>query len=234
MVIEKFVKAIEKEVKKWIGDDSICIVAVEPDGVFYAEGLYKYLRKTYEKGRVSYLSIDKDGNGLWQESIKGRKVLLVDNDIITGDTYGRVMNIFRSVKTSLQIRDIKFASLEDRTGGLADFVSGFNSDISYQICKHCKRVFPCHCDSMAVFVIEQNFCLRCYHVAEEIVRRFRRIFREAAKEELTLDEITTRFNNLPGNTRVTPRKIKEYLSWGIGKEVEPGIYRLLISCKRYR
>jgi hypoxanthine phosphoribosyltransferase len=231
-VIERFIKGIEKEVVAWMGSDPLCIIGLEPDGVFYAEGLYQYLRKIYGAEKVAFLPMNREGIGLWQEAVRGRKVLLIDNDIIEGKTYERAMSMLKSVKNSLRIKDIKFAVLEDRKG-LADFVSGFTSSLSYKVCNYCKKIFPSHDSSSLGFSLEQSFCKNCRHSGQEIVRRFKRVYREKGQKRMTLDELTLRFNNLPGNTRVTREKIREYVGWGIGREVEPGIYEISIPCKRY-
>jgi hypothetical protein len=231
-VIEQFIKGIEEEVTAWMGSDALCIIGLEPDGVFYAEGLYQYLRKIYGAEKVAFLPMNREGNGLWQQAVRGRKVLLIDNDIIEGKTYERAMSIIKSVKNSLRIKDIKFAVLEDRKG-LADFVSGFTSLLSYKVCKNCKKIFPSHDSSSSGFSVEQNFCKNCRHTGQEIVRRIKRVYREKGQKQMSLDELTLGFNKLPGNTRVTREKIREYIGWGIAREVKAGTYEISIPYKRY-
>ncbi len=71
--------------------------------------------------------MDDDGEGLEEDKIKGRKILIVDNDIISGKSYKRTMEIMRAKKDKLKLKDIKFAVLCDRTG-LADFsVEGYSA-----------------------------------------------------------------------------------------------------------
>jgi len=71
--------------------------------------------------------MDDNGEGLEEEKVKGRKVLMVDNDIITGKSYKRVMEAIKAKKERLKIKNIKFAVLCDRTG-LADFsVEGYSA-----------------------------------------------------------------------------------------------------------
>jgi len=105
-------------VKQYFGKDKACIIGLEDDGVFYGEGLYKWLSQKNKK--VSFTTMDDYGNGLEQDKVKGRKVLLVDNDIVTGKAYRVVMALMREKKEKLKIKDIKFAVLCDRMK-VADF-----------------------------------------------------------------------------------------------------------------
>ena len=114
--IQKFIDGVGKDVKKFFGKDKGCIVGLEDDGVFYASGLYEWLKNK----NLTFSTMDDDGRGLEEEKAKGRKILLVDNDIITGKGYKRAMEAMRLKKEKLGIKDVKYAVLCDRTG-LADF-----------------------------------------------------------------------------------------------------------------
>lgn len=71
--------------------------------------------------------MDDYSRGLEEEKVKGRKVLLVDNDIITGKSYKRTMEIMRLKKGRLKISDVKLAVLCDRVG-LADYaIEGYSA-----------------------------------------------------------------------------------------------------------
>ena len=123
--IQKFVNGIEKDVKKFFGKEKSCIIGLEDDGVFYAKGLYEWLKK--KNINLTFTTMDDDGRKLEEEKVKGRKVLLVDNDIITGKGYKRAMEAMRLKKEKLGIKDVKYAVLCDRTG-LADFsVEGYSA-----------------------------------------------------------------------------------------------------------
>lgn len=93
-------------------------MGLEDDGVFYARGLWEWLFQRNKN--INFTTMDSQGQGLEESKIRGRKVLLVDNDIISGKTCKRAMEIIRLKKEKLKIRDIKFAVLCDRVG-LADF-----------------------------------------------------------------------------------------------------------------
>ncbi|MDP2734964.1 MAG: AsnC family transcriptional regulator, partial [bacterium] len=73
-----------------------------------------------KKKKVVLLSMDDDGNDLDEEKVKGKKVLLVDNDVVTGKGYKRSMEAMRTRKARLRIKDIRFATFFDRVG-VADF-----------------------------------------------------------------------------------------------------------------
>jgi len=116
--IKKFIDGVGKDVKKYFGRDKGCIIGLEDDGVFYAEGLYHWLRE--KKKNVTFFTMDDYGKGFDEEKTRGRKVLLIDNDIITGKAYRTVMALMREKKDRLKIKDIKFAVLCDRMK-MADF-----------------------------------------------------------------------------------------------------------------
>lgn len=123
--IQKLVEGIGKDVKKYFGKDKGCIVGLEDDGFFYGLGFYQWISK--EKKNVVFATMNDDGKGLDEEKVRGRKVLMVDNDIVTGKGYKRAMGAMRERKERLKIKDIKFAVLCDRTG-LADFsVEGYSA-----------------------------------------------------------------------------------------------------------
>ena len=123
--IKKLIEGIGKNVKKYFGKDRGCIIGLEDDGIFYGKGLYEWLKK--KKINLTFTSMNDEGRGLEEEKVKGRKVLLVDNDIITGKSYKKVMETIGLKKEKLKIKDIKYAVLCDRIG-LADFsVEGYSA-----------------------------------------------------------------------------------------------------------
>jgi len=123
--IQKLVEGIGRDVKKYLGRDKACIIGLGDDGVFYGLGLYQWLTK--QKKGITFTTMEDNGKGLEEEKVKGRKVLIVDNDIISGKSYKRAMEAMKAKKERLKIKDIKFAVLCDRTG-LADFsVEGYSA-----------------------------------------------------------------------------------------------------------
>lgn len=116
--VQKFIKGVGEEVKKYFGKDNACIIGLGDDGIFYARGLYQWFKK--RNASVTLMFMEEDGKILEEHKVRGRKVLIVDNDIITGKSYRSAMNVMKSKKEKLGIKDIKFAVLCDRTG-LADF-----------------------------------------------------------------------------------------------------------------
>jgi len=129
--VQKFVKGVGEEVKKYFGKDPACIIGLGDDGVFYGKGLYQWFQKI--KKPVNLTFMQENGKGLEEDKVRGRKVLIVDNDIITGKSYRDAMNMLRSKKERLRIKDIKFAVLCDRMA-LADFsVEGYPMPKSWNL-----------------------------------------------------------------------------------------------------
>jgi len=123
--IQKLIKGVGRDVKRYFGKERGCVVGLGDDGVFYGLGLYQWL-KQYKKG-ITFTTMDDNGKGLEEEKVKGRRVLIVDNDIITGKSYKRAMEVMKGGRERLKIKGIKFAVLCDRTG-LADFsVEGYSA-----------------------------------------------------------------------------------------------------------
>jgi Lrp/AsnC family transcriptional regulator, leucine-responsive regulatory protein len=116
--IQRFINGAGKDVAHYFGKDPGCIIYLQPDGTFYGVALYEWLKK--KKKNLTLTTMKDDGRELEQEKVRGRKVLIVDNDIVTGKGYKRSIEALRSLKEQLRIKDIKFAVLCDRTG-LADF-----------------------------------------------------------------------------------------------------------------
>ena len=123
--IQKFIDGIGGDVRKFFRKDKGCIIGLGDDGYLYGLGLYQWLRETNKN--LTFTSMDDNGKGLEEKKIEGRKVLIVDNDIISGKSYKKTMGIMRAKKDRLKIKDIKFVVLCDRTG-MADFsVEGYSA-----------------------------------------------------------------------------------------------------------
>lgn len=121
-LINKFVEGVGADAKKYFGKDKGCIVGLKDEGVFYGEALWQWMGNK----NISFAVMDDHGKGLEFEKVKGRKVLIVDNDIISGQGYKKAMESLRMRKSKLNIKDIKYAVLRDRMD-LADFsVEGYN------------------------------------------------------------------------------------------------------------
>jgi len=116
--VKKFVSTLGRDIEKYFGKDSACIIYLRPDGVFYAQGLYQWLAQ--KKKNIVIGTMEDDGVDLDESLVKGRKILIVDNDIVTGKGYKRSMEALRILKKELGIKDIKFAAFSDRVG-VADF-----------------------------------------------------------------------------------------------------------------
>ena len=116
--IQAFLKTTGEGIKKYFGSDDGCIVYLRPDGTFYGTALHQWLSK--KRKNLLLTSMEDDGQDLDESKVKNRKVLIVDNDIVTGKGYKRAMEAMRLKKKRLNIKDVKFAAFSDRVG-LADF-----------------------------------------------------------------------------------------------------------------
>ncbi len=128
--VKKFIKAVGEDANRYFGKDPSCIIYLLPHGVFYATGLFEWLQQ--KKKNVLITSMEDDGGDLQKEKVRGRKVLIVDGDIITGKAYKRSMEALRLQREALKIKDVKFATYVDRAG-LADFaVWKYNAEATWQ------------------------------------------------------------------------------------------------------
>ena len=91
--VQKFIKGIGEDVRKYFGKDKGCLICLGDDGVFYGKGLYEWLGKRGAKLNLAFM--EDDGEGLEEKIVQGRKVLIVDNDIVTGKSYKRAMEAIR-------------------------------------------------------------------------------------------------------------------------------------------
>jgi len=116
--LQKFINEIGQKVKKYFGKAPGAIIGLEVDGVFYAEALYQWLK--LQRFNLTFTTMDDEGRGLDEKKLTGRKVLIVEDEIVTGKAYKRAMENIRTRKPRLNIKDFKFAVYRDRSG-LADF-----------------------------------------------------------------------------------------------------------------
>lgn len=117
--IKKFIDTVGKDIEKYFGKDAASILCLRPDGIFYGEALLQWLRQR-KKTNVLVATMEDDGADLTEDLVRGRKVLIVNNDVITGKSYKRSTDALRVKKKEWGIKDIKFATFYDRVG-VADF-----------------------------------------------------------------------------------------------------------------
>jgi len=116
--IQRFLQGTGEGIKKYFGKDPACIIYLQPHGIWYALALHKWLSS--QRKNITLLAMEDDAADLKEKEVKGRKVLVVDGDVVTGKAYKRSMEGLRQRKEKLKIKDIKFATYIDRQG-LADF-----------------------------------------------------------------------------------------------------------------
>ena len=129
--IQKFINGVGVEIKKYFGKTKGAIIGVGDDGIFYGLGLWQWLSQ--KQKNILFTNMEDSGKGLEEDKIRGRKVLLVDNDIISGKSYKRAIETIKNKKKRLKIKNIKFAVLCDRMN-LADFsVESYSADVLWGI-----------------------------------------------------------------------------------------------------
>jgi len=120
--IKKFIDINGKGIQQYFGKADAAIVSLRPDGLFYGEALCEWLKQKGKKN-VVFCSMEDDGSDLDEKLVRQRKVLIVNNDVVTGKSYKRSTEAIRLKKKELGVKDIKFAAYYDRIG-YADFSVG--------------------------------------------------------------------------------------------------------------
>lgn len=128
---KQFIETVGEDVQEYFGETPACIIYLRPDGVFYGEALYKWLKK--KKKDVSICTMDDDGEGLHDRCVRGRKVLIVDNDVVTGKGYKRSTEALRMRRKELDIKGIKFATFFDRVGVSDFYVEKYSSEAIWHL-----------------------------------------------------------------------------------------------------
>lgn len=129
--IQQFVKTLGNDVLKYFGKEPACIICLRPDGVFYGAGLHVWLLK--KKKDINLISMDDDARDLQAEKVRRRKVLIVDNDVVTGKGYKRSMEALRMEQERLGLLGIKFATFFDRIGATDFSVERYSPEIIWQL-----------------------------------------------------------------------------------------------------
>jgi excisionase family DNA binding protein len=137
-------------------DQPLCVIALEPGGLLYAEHLTRYLAVV--KGRnPAFLRLPADnahdvGETLSnaQEKLKDRKLLLVDDNTCTGDTYTTVTNLCFTLASELGFEDFFTNELAEYFEIIvAPFLTG--STDSEELVQTAKRIpLAVYTDNMAI------------------------------------------------------------------------------------
>lgn len=128
---KQFIEKVGKDVQEYFGNTPACIIYLKPDGVFYGGALYEWLKK--KKKNISICTMDDDGEGLHDGCVRGRKVLIVDNDVVTGKGYKRSTEALRMRRKELDIKGIKFATFFDRVGVSDFYVEKYSSEAIWHL-----------------------------------------------------------------------------------------------------
>jgi excisionase family DNA binding protein len=137
-------------------DQPLCVIALEPGGLLFAEHLTRYLRVV--KGRNPALLRIPAGDAHdveealsnAQEQLKDRKLLLVDDDTCTGNTYKTVTNLCFTLARELGYEEFFINELAEYFEIIvAPFLTG--STDSEELVQTAKRIpLAVYTDNMAI------------------------------------------------------------------------------------
>jgi excisionase family DNA binding protein len=114
-----FVDRIGEQLDGLLENQRLCVIGLEPGGGLYAEHLARYLAVV--KGRNPAMLRLPTGDTeeieatirAAKEKLKGRKLLLVDDDTCTGDTYKMVTTIFFQLERELGFEEFFIKDLAE-------------------------------------------------------------------------------------------------------------------------
>lgn len=124
-----FVSRVGPQISHYLGCDLGCVAPLGTGGRFYGLKLYAFL--TQEGKDVRYVELET-GRGIpknRREDVRGRKIVVVDDAIATGETYRKNVDPLKQQKDALGIIDVVVAVEYDMLG-LADFAANRNGDKS--------------------------------------------------------------------------------------------------------
>ncbi len=142
----EFVERIGAQLDGILEDQPLCLIALEPGGGLYAEHLARYLEVV--KGRKPvFLSLPTiaDASEIAEkireakEKLNGRKLLIVDDDTCTGDTYKTITNIIFNLERELGFEDFFINGVAEFFDIIvAPFLTGQVDD--FELIKTAKRI----------------------------------------------------------------------------------------------
>lgn len=105
-----------------------CILGVRPYGILFADVVREWLLD--DLGAVLEMSlVDREGEILLEIGLEDKKLILIDDDVISGNTFWRITKLVRSRGPA----EILFVSWEDHQDFLADVVLSRESPV--RICE---------------------------------------------------------------------------------------------------
>ena len=220
----EFAEKVAPRVEKWIGKEGkLCIIALPVDGGVYAYKLNEMLTERLV-GEPETIYMTSNGNGLKKEEIeslnrKGFAFLMVDNDTVTGGTVERIEDFLTSV--GVKRENIKLAVYTDRVGS-ADFIC----EVVARHCYRCGKKFREYSDKP----LHRGYCRACLSVARSEIARIKKVFRGAAGNELSFEELIAGVNAQARSRSFSEPRAESYLANPIlFEEVAERIYRMRVQ-----
>ncbi len=125
--VRGFIEKIGPKLSAYLEGSRGCVAPLGSGGKYYGLGVYTFL--TQDGKDVIYLELEK-GKPIpknQRQNIGGRRIIVVDDAIATGETYREMRKILDEQKESLGVEDIVFAVEHDFLG-IADFAASVNGD----------------------------------------------------------------------------------------------------------
>ena len=206
----------KEEFLEFLGNEDGCVVGIEPYGVPFAAVVLEYLRGECNQELVLTL-MNKEGKDVDESKVKGRKAIIVDDDIVSGQTYRESIQIIDSYKPT----GILYVTYEDRAG-LADIV--LKDTVEARMCSRC---FKSYSRKYSEEILSIYYCPNCLALAKQEIGRIKRAFRETGSTVLSVDEIVEWINNRSGFRRFSKERAEKYLQIPeLFQTFGPGLYRI--------
>ena len=153
----EFVARIGEQLDGLLVDQPLCLLALEPGGMFYAAHLARFLElvKGHNPVLLSLPAVDareiEETIRAAKEKLKGRKLLIVDDDTCTGGSYKTVTGIISKLERELGFEEFFIRDLAEYFEIIvAPFLTGHVDD-DFELIKTAKRIpLAVHTDTIAI------------------------------------------------------------------------------------
>lgn len=109
--LREFLDGIGPQAEEFFGIDPACILTWEPGGEYYSPAIYSYLKNNERSRDITFVRLDGETPPK-VDLIRNRKVLIVSDSLISGDSFQAVKEILESSK-ELGVKGVKIAVYKD-------------------------------------------------------------------------------------------------------------------------
>jgi hypothetical protein len=210
------------ELLNFLGQDAVCIVAIWPYGIYFADIISEYLKEVSSL-RVEEIVIGKEVSVFVEDEILAKKVLLVDD--------GRHMSAdqYRSLITRIKTcgaAGIMYVTYQKDQEGLYDLALHPSLE-EYVECYKCGDRYV-RSVTNRVQVLSRYYCPRkCLRLAKQDIYRVRNAFLGTGKKLLGPEEVAVWINDYSGFKRFSKERAEHYLQTPeLFQLFAPGLYRM--------